>query len=279
MTRILKKHPKTWIAAALLFAVFLVGGVDLARFISRYNEANPPRLFYVYPIFQTEFSYADRTVRFTEDPDAPGGPRVNVHYGDASLSIPVSIPARFDLPDLHKHEDWLRVILWQESEAFNAEAVKEAKRSGTMPGNLVLVVRELPAGHDPETDGQLARYDWTFSFHEFLAEPDAQGNFFRSSRQAYPESRRQYNKRKKAAAAEGLPPPPRRPNELQENTWQYHAAMSVMPEGAAPSHSFNRNALVAAGWRWSIPALALTGCVIAIALALAPDRPKDEESA
>ncbi|MBX3365426.1 MAG: hypothetical protein KF866_11780 [Phycisphaeraceae bacterium] len=264
---------KAWIAAAVLFTAFLASGSHLALFIHRYYEANPPQLFYVHPIYDRTFTHAGRSVEITDDPDAPGGPRVNIRYGEDRVSIPVSIPARFTAPDLHQHEDWLRLILWQEGTAFDPDAMRAARLARTgIPGNLVAVTRQLPAGEDPQTRGQLARYDWVFVFHEFLDEPDADGKLFRVSRQIYPESLRSYNRRKKAAAAEGLPPPPRRANELQESTWQYHVAMTVMPEGSAPHHRFNRNALVAAGWRWTLPALSLTGCVVAAAIAISPPR-------
>lgn len=271
----LRKHPVLAACSALSLIAFFVSTYLLFGFVRDYFRAHPPSLYYVYLIPDESFIHGERQVEVIDQPDDRQGPSVLVKYGDQSLRLPVAIPPRVDLPGLVEHQSWMRVLLWRSGEGFDADAMRELKERGAAEGELVIVTRSQRPGADPETFGEVFKSDWVFDFYELLREPDASGSLIRHSRLTYPEGKRAFERRRQAAIAKGLPPPERHADELHEGTWQYHAAMSVMPTGKAPARAFTHQGLLASGWRWTCAALSMVAFIISTALLFAPDRVKE----
>ncbi|MCB9845681.1 MAG: hypothetical protein H6811_06825 [Phycisphaeraceae bacterium] len=259
-----------WVLIAVVsLAAFCVSGVELARRIHAYHEARPPTLYYFRPVEIRDFEFAQRPVHVEDKLDENGQGTVVVTYGEASLEIPVSIPVRFkDLPGLASHQDWLRILIIREGESFDADTARNERRQGVARGRCVIVTRLQRPGADPETFGEVFKHDWQFDFYELT--PD--GEIERLERLAYPEGERSLARRQRNAKAQGKPVPERRENELKEGTWQFYAAMQVMPSGSVPSQSFASDALTSSGWPLPVAAMSMPLFVLSLALAVAPRR-------
>jgi hypothetical protein len=101
---------------------------------------------------------------------------------------------------------------------------------------LVAVVRR-PKAEDDRTLGQGWRKQWAFDFHEFTPA----GGFTHESFD-YPTGRT-------------IDKP--KPGQLREGTWQFEAALFVMPPLGKPNPKFTADALHAMGW--TLPAAAFAG--------------------
>lgn len=269
----LQAHPRAAAAAAVFLAASVLSIALLVQFFGAFFKKHPPSLFYVFPIFDREIVYASQQVSIV---DTPAGDALDVTFAGQSLRLLVSIPPRLDLPNLRKHEDWFRLLLWRPDRGFDEAEQRMLRAGGEASGNLAIVTRTQRPGTDPQTTGEVFKSDWVFDFYEFLPQGggDMGNGLWRHTRLHYPESDRAYARRVKAAKREGREPPSRRPDELREGSWHYHAAMSVMPEGSSLPRDFNHNAMMAAGWRWSFASLSILGFLFSLAFALAPDRPK-----
>ncbi len=132
----------------------------------------------------------------------------------------------------------------------------------------MLVTRVQRPGADPETFGKVFRSDWRFDFYEL----DPAGGIIRHPRLAFPESARSLARRQDKARREGRPIPERNPDELQPGTWQFQAAMLVMPTGSAPNDLRQRPAFAAVGWTLPAASISLVVAMLSFALAVAPSR-------
>lgn len=254
------------IAAAAL-VVFVLSGFSLFREIDRYNTEQPPQIFYTFVLNVPAFEYAGRRVEISGDnirEDGTGD--VVVTYGDETLNLPVTIPARVTLPRLERYRDWLVFVLWRENEGFNPEETRRFMDAGLIEGNLVAVRKVPRPGADPESFGEVFRSDWSFDFFTFSPEGG-----FEHERLVFPESERAYQRRIQRAERGGAPRPERRRNELQPNTWQYATAMHLMG-GKPPSAEFTRGQLVEARLPLAFAGASCIVFLIALGFGLAPRR-------
>jgi hypothetical protein len=245
------------IAVAAASALGLIVSVwFMAQRVDEFHDANPRQTFAFEPINVREFNFAGRAVSVQDehagDAAAPLG-HVIVRYGDEQLRLRVAIPGRSELPGLMPYADWFRVMRFglltgRTMEQFRTDLGVDVEE------RLVVVTRTPRPGTDPQTWGAVWKKDWTFEFHEFL--PDGS---FASERLKYPSYR------------VGQTP---KAGELRENTWQYHAALQLLPQAGrnGPMYRFTEDAVKRMGW--TLPVAAATGLTLFIVLgfALAPRR-------
>jgi hypothetical protein len=219
-------------SAALLLSVWRMG-LRVAAF-----NASPGRQAWAFiPVNAREFTYAGRPVRITDSDDDAGGIVVTIAFGDERLALPATIPpGPAQLPNLVRHEDWLKILRFTERGQRSLGEVQRLVESGQLRDRLVAVVRR-PKAVDDRTLGQGWRKQWAFDFYEFLPG----GGFSRESLD-YP-SGRTIDKPK--------------PGQLREGTWQFEAALFVMPPLGKPNPKFTADALHAMGW--TLPAAAFSG--------------------
>lgn len=242
--------------AAVSGLVTLGLGLDSARVIAAYNRENPRDIWVFSIVNEASFVYAGRPVSLTDDVSRPESPMVVLKYGEAEKRLRVTIPWDPSLPGLVKHEKWLRILRFAKYEGADMQDFQQRLDQGSITDRLV-VVSVLPrAGTNPDTWGAAWRSDWMFQFDELL--PDGT---IRSEILGFPTTG-------------GTKRP--REGELQENTWQWQAAVYLMPNPASgPKHNFFGNALARVGWR--LPAIAAGGVAFALAAAFsfAPPRRRD----
>lgn len=234
-------------------------GLGIARKVGEFHDANPRHIFAFKHIDERAFTFHGTPVTLTDDLAIKDQPYLLVTYGDTVQRLRVTVPGDYRLPKLVPHNNWMRVM------AF-APAVNKSEReflddlSTNKDYRLVLVTRTPRAGVDPKTFGAAWQRDWAFDFYEFnRGATDGVGAGFAHQRLDYP-------------TRSGNKPP--KDGELRENTWQFQAALQLMPKagGVGPTHNFFGDALSAAGWL--LPAAAFTGavCTFATAFSFAPKR-------
>ena len=267
-----------WVVAGVSLLT-LLGSVSLLGLaISEYQQAAGRRQYYFRPIDDTSFSLGGLPVEIREEVDDQGRGEVVVRYAQDELRLQVQIPNPNALPLVIRHADWFRVFRWADGTGMNASEFAAARASGERPESFVIVTRSLGPGAPPGSWGDVWRHQWVFTFYTFQPPPpDATpgtGGGFRQERWEYPESPRAFDRRVQAARLRGEPAPERNPRELQEDTWQYGAAMLVMPAGSAPPHTFNRGVLIQNRWLVAIASLSMIAVMVAVAVAVAPPRVK-----
>lgn len=250
-------HRPRVIALLLAFSTGALTGwlvLGMARTMGEFHEREPRHIFAFLRVLERSSTFRGREVRFVDDRSIPGTPYLDVHYGDAVQRLRVTIPGNEHLPDLLPHEDWMRVLLFAPMSGVTIDEFRDGVASGTIDARMVVVTRTPRAGLDPKTWGAIMKKDWVFDFYELLPEGG-----FSHERLKYP-------------SRGGVREP--REGELRENTWQFQAALQLMPNagGTGPTHNFFGNALAAAGWR--LPASAFSGlvCTVALAFAVGPRR-------
>jgi hypothetical protein len=241
------------IPASLVLLVVSIAA--MAQRVSDYHEAADQKLYMFSRVNMREFSYAGRSVTLQDEQTATGVV-VSVRYGDDLLRLNATIaPGPEQLPHLVRHADWMQVLRFAEHGRKSIREADEHIRRGEERDRLVLVVRNPPRGADAHTWGQVWRKMWMFDLYEFL--PDGG---FAHERLGYPTNRRNE---------------PQRPGELAEGTWQFYAALLVMPSGSKPSPKFTNDALKAMHWTLPVAALSVLLLVGSLAGLAAPPRRRE----
>lgn len=251
------RFSKPLLALAAASAAGLVVSVwFMAQRVDDFHDANPRETYAFEPVNTRAFVFAGRDVTVQDetsgDAAAPMG-HVIIAYGPDHLRLRVAIPGRAELPGLLPYADWLRVMRFGLLTGRTMSQFRE-DLGGEVEERLVVVTRTPRPGTDPQTWGSVWKKDWTFEFHEFLP-----SGGFASERLKYPTYR------------VGQTP---KPGELRENTWQYHAALQLLPQAGrnGPMYRFTEDAVKRMGW--TLPVAATSGLTLFISMgfALAPRR-------
>jgi len=234
-----------------LVAVSVLGLiVSVPAMASRLAEraAKGPRAqWYVQRLFDESFSFAGEIVEF-ENVDSPQGPMLSVRWGDDVQTIPVTGVQDERLPELLRHDDWLRTL--QMVHAEGGEDPDELIEQGEGDYKLVVVARSVEPGFDPGAKGA-----WRYIFLEMKPGADemvrSQSTF----------------------------------KALEPGTWQYAAAMQVTPRQAlAPTAGAPRppkapegeGGFEPLGWTWTVAGFSLffltIGATLFAASFVSPER-------
>jgi hypothetical protein len=242
-----------FVTAASL-AVLLVSVGVMARRIDWYQKTQAAPLFSFAPVGSRAFEFAGRAVTITDEPmaEGAGGEGVVVRYGDDVLALPATVaPESPQLPGLARHRDWMQVLRFAERGRLSYEEFKAEVAAGRIRDRLAVVVRVPPvddSGGRPGA-GEVFRKEWVFDLYELKPEGG-----FAHERLGFPQKREP------------------REGELVEGTWEFYAAMMVVPSLGRPSPRFSADALPALGW--TLPGAAFSGLALTWAFAslVAPRR-------
>lgn len=191
-----------------------------------------------------ESRYAGRPLTLTDERDA-AGESVRVRYGDAEFVLRPSVPPGPEsLPGLVRHESWMQVLRFAPRRGLSLRELQRKIDAGEIADRLAVVTRTLRPGADPATWGEVWHKDWTFDFHEI--KPDGT---IAHERLKYPGNR------SGRPAGEG---------ELVQGTWQFDAALMVMPKGAVPKAQFREDGWKAMGWMLPVSMACLLAFVLLV---------------
>lgn len=274
-----RARPLPLAVAAVSLVVLVASTVLLARRVRAYNENAIQSLFAFIEVNNPSFEFYGRPVRLTDAEDEQGRPLLRVTYGEDELLVPVAIQTRQRLPTFFaRHADWMRMVFFADRAGMTMDEFEERLRRDEIPARLVVVTR-TPFGVDPAKEGvfgleqernastaDVHRDRWLFDFYEL----DPEGGFIVHQPLRFPESGASLLRRQNNAKLKGEPIPQREPGELQERTWQYGAALKVMPR--PPAITFENQALRAAGWTLPVASASVLGLVFGLFFAIAPAR-------
>ncbi len=228
---------------AMVFAAF-----RMASRIAEFHRLHPREVFAFQRVTYPDFAFCERKVRLTDE-DQDGTWYLRVTYGDESQRLLVTIPGNRKLPGLEPHADWMRVLMFASAVGKTIDQVHAdltAQPPRVRP-RLAIVTRTPRPGEPVAYAGRLNPKAWVFDFYEFKPEGG-----FAHERLRFPTTGTMQ------ADKEG---------ELRENTWEYQAALSVIPEGIAPKPKFTNDGLKAAGWTLPATTLSMLTLIAAIAAA------------
>jgi hypothetical protein len=240
--------------AAAALVVFVVSVYFMSQRAAAFNRAADHPEYQMLPQTAREFKLYGRDVSIQDAAMETGEAALWVSFGDAELLIPVRPPPVRDAPDLGLYEEWVAVL---ETWRIRREEARGDPERVPGSGRLIIVNRRTPEGFDPETWGQVRRTDWTFDFYELTPEGDFEHWVKRWPRSKYGDSVARREPESELAKIE----------PLEERSYEFLAALHVIPKLALPKHKFKDTAVEAMGW--TLPAAAFSGLAIGVGLFLA----------
>lgn len=237
------------LVAVLACVAMVLSGFLMARRIADFHKQNPREIFAFQRVDFEDFKFAGKQVEITSE-FQDEIEYVRVTYGDQSERLLATLPGEKGLPLLLRNEQWFRVLLFTSAMGKSVDQLHEDLRTHKVEPRLVVVTRTPRPGDPLAYAGRINPRAWTFDFYEFQPEGG-----FKHEKLAFPTTK-VYQQ-----AKEG---------ELHENTWQYQAALSVIPSGISPKPKFTNDGLKAAGW--TLPATSLSTLVMLGAIGLAASK-------
>lgn len=270
-----------------------VSVVALGTRIADYQQDNPTPIYFFRGIGDPVFPFplaqpgeepvtAEITWQLSEDDTG----FATLRYQGENAEIPIKVPAMLEIDGLDRFEDTLKAFYFAETNGRDFDRFINDVQSGATDLRCVVVARvpdqSLVEGgrFDFEIDEQdwgwneSRRNLWRFDFFELLPEGAIARSSFR-----FPESGRAFYRRQVRAYQQGEPAPERADDELREGTWQYDAALRLMPRPPAITHE--RQALLAAGWTLPAASVSCLGVILGAAFFFAPSKrtsPKPESA-
>lgn len=260
-----------WLGAAISGVVLVLSASEMARRVAAFHKENRREVYAFKAVNTRSFEYSGRPVTLRDLGDGSGNTFVVTRYGDDEIKLRATIPGDLRLPDLLPHQDWLRVLRFAAATGYTLDQLRARMDSGEVRDRLVIVTRTPEAGSDPSSWGETNRRAWKFDFYEFKPEGG-----FAHERKSFPNPSRPRVKTNWANLFSSDEPvftvlkPPRAADELEENTWQFQAALQVMPPARAPNPRFTNDGLHAMGWTLPATSLSILALVGSLMVAGAP---------
>ena len=247
---------------SLAIGVFAV--MQMAKRVAAYNEQAHYGHFRFDVSTSRQFRAHGMPVTLTDTDDAKGDGlgQLRIEYGEHTKVVPVVEPPATGVPELGVYPDWLKVL--EIHEVIRGPEGSLMDKEGS--GRIVLVARVPPPGYDPETWGAVRRADWTFDFHEFMADGTIASQTYRWPRSAIGEIglKKEMEKGDETAKILSAIPP------LEERSWEYQAALHVIPKLNVPKYRFKDTAMRGMGWTLPVAGFSVLGVLVGIGLAVAP---------
>lgn len=240
--------------AAAALAVFVVSVYFMSRKAAAFNRAADHPEYEMIRRVDRQFELYGREVSIQDASTDSGQAALRITYGDAELLMPVRSPPVRDAPDLGLYGEWVAVL---ETWRIGRDAQTGDPHRVPDSGRLVIVNRRTPEGFDPQTWGQVRRTDWTFDFYELTPEGEFSHWVRRWPRGSHGDSVARRDPDSELAKIE----------PLEERSFEFLAAMHVIPKLALPKHKFEDTAVYGMGW--TLPAAAFSGLAIGVGLFLA----------
>ena len=256
---------------ALAGAVFVLAVAAMGYRAAAYNERADFERYRIEPTTSRSVEVHGRPLTIADATDAAGNAALRVRYGEAEVLAPVKNPPAPGIPDLGGYAEWAALMAIRPALKTGEPARDE---QGNLPApRFILVTRTTPPGFDPQSWGSVRRADWRFTLYEFHSDGTVTAETYR-----WPRSDRSEKglERRAAGDAEHVPDPMAADlaaiPPLQERTWQYQAALHVIPKHQMPAQRFKSTALEAAGWTLPVAGFAVLFILLGLALTFMPKR-------
>ena len=239
--------------AAASLAVFIASVYVMSRRAADYNRAADHPEYIMIRRVNRDFTVHGREAHIRDAAAESGEAALHITYGDAERTIPVRPPPVQGAPNLQLYDEWVAVLeTWRvqrDAESGDAERIPDSAR-------LIIVNRRTPEGFDPETWGQVRRTDWTFDFYELTAGGEIDHRVRRWPRSSHGDAVARRDPHSELAQIE----------PLEERSFEYLAALHVIPKLAMPKYKFKDTAVYGMGW--TLPVAGLSGLLVLVGLFL-----------
>lgn len=256
MTNRTTKHVGILILVASIAALGVSTWKMAYRLSHRPDMAQRPMVWFNEPIYSDSFTYQGEPVKVTTIAgDSLGSaPAVEITFRGQSARLEVGGRDDPRLPNLMRHEDWLRILPMAEGRAGSQDELIEKLRKGEVQPRMVVAARYPAAGFDPESWGLVRRRDWRYVFLELRADVPADQAIERSET-TYREIEQLFAPSPRDKPVEGITEA-----EKTARQWQYYAMLQVTP---APLYRAKdkvvEQGMQAMGWTWPVAAVAILG--------------------
>jgi hypothetical protein len=250
--------------AAVSLALLLMSVWAMGLKIDEFYRKTDHKLYIFKQVDAREFTYAGHPVTIADHREPGGAESVSVRYGDEEITLPATIqPGSPQLPGLVRHQDWMQILRFVEQGRVTLKEVDRQVKTGILADRLAIVTRTPPPGPERPELGGTFRQDWSFDFYEFKPEGG-----FAHERREFPGWVRTHRKdltlERQRELAAGV--------ELSEGTWEFSAALVVMPPLGRPNPKFTGDALPALGWTFPVAGFSGLALTLALATFFAPKR-------
>lgn len=259
----------TLIPAALLLLGVIGLAVSIPLMAKRLQSRHIPMVWFQAPLEGQEFLFQGERVHIdvveSADP-AAAGRVLKIDFRGRELLFPIEPGMQDDprLPGLKRFEDWLRVVPMFTG-VQTEEQIEHDIADGSRHPKLLVAMRLLAQGYDPDSWGLVRRKDWRYRFALLDAKApleDAveivEGSYVDLDLLGDPVYR----------AREGR----------EDEVWKFHAMLQVTPATAYRSKNRPLSEVMGTmGWTWPIAGfsiLAIFGGVAGLALR-GLSRPRD----
>ena len=272
-----------WVLVVLSIFVIAISGYELAKRINTYYQSIDHPLFAFIQVASTDFEFANRRVTLEEE-TIDNKPFLRISYGDEEVLLDVTIPPQQPLPSLFdRQSDWFTMVFFADREGMSMADFQKKIAADEVQPRLGFITRtpfglEAPKKRyenleqrENRSSGDVHRERWRFDCYEF----NRDGTITHEVKR-FPEDGRSLLRRQNYAKLKGEPIPQRDEGELEEYTWQYGAALNIMPR--APAITFEKQALRSAGWTLPVASAGFLVLTLSFFFAIAPKRTTLQET-
>lgn len=229
-------------------AAFIASGWFMAARISDYYKAQPPPQHLFKPILTRDLTVFGRPATFTDTTDASGSHALRVRYGDLERLITLHAPPVSGRPLLDAYNEWLSLL------AFAPLANGRVAVAPDEPdARLVLVWRIAAPGQDDPMGGLKDRNRWTFGLLEFQRDGTLSERLLQ-----FPDKR---GTGKLQFVSEAVSA---RVEAIQQRSWEWQAALFVIPRLHISNYRYNTDATSAMGWTLPATGFSMLGVLVGV---------------
>lgn len=223
--------------------------ISLPVMVKRLQSRHVPMVWFQEPLQGQEFLFLGEPVRIDVVEASPVGEqvrRLRVRFRGHELLYAIEPGMQDDprLAGLKRFEDWLRVVPMVTGVQSDEQIEREIAEGACHP-KLLVAMRRLAEGYDPESWGLVRRKDWRYRFVLLDAQAPVEqavetheGTYVDLDRLGDPVFR----------AREGR----------EEEAWKFHAMLQVTPATAYRSKNRPLSEVMGTmGWTWPVAGLSI----------------------
>ncbi len=242
------------LALALVSAVaFVACGWFMAGRITRYYKDTPPPAYKFEPVMGRSFTAFGHPADLTDTVDAQGNHALRVRYGAADTLVRVHKPPVVGRPQLDAYQGWLSLLAFGPLTDGKLDLARESAR-------LVLVWRNAAPGHDDAMGGLVDRNRWTFGVLEFNRDGTLSERLLQ-----FPMKRGTgLDSAGKPRLADISPEVTARVQPIMQRTWEWQAALFVIPKLHISNYRYTADATTALGWTLPAAGFSMLGVLVGV---------------
>lgn len=232
--------------AILSGITFIASGWFMAVRIGDYYKSEPPPKHLFKRITLRDLTAFGRPVSLTDAADESGHHALRVRYGEVERLVPVHAPPVSGRPLLDAYDEWLSLLAFAPMTDGRADVGPDAPDA-----RLILVWRIAAPGMDDPMGALKDRNRWTFGLIEFQRDGTLAERLLQ-----FPD-KRGTGKLKFISDSVSA-----RVEPIAQRSWEWQAALFVIPRLHISNYRFNTDATTAMGWTLPVAGFSMLGALV-----------------